>query len=67
MLEARRQRATGIIVNDGKVLLFRRVKRGRTFYCFPGGGADDGESVEEALRREIQEELTLTVILHNSK
>src|SRR3989344_357125 len=56
-----RKRIVGIIIKEGKALLMRRVKRGREYYVFPGGGVEDGEGDIEALRREIQEELSLTI------
>lgn len=43
----------GIIRQDGKLLLIS----GKYGDCkFPGGGVEPGESLEEALKREIQEE-----------
>ncbi len=34
---------------------------GQEYYVFPGGSVEDGESLEEALKREIKEELNLDV------
>ncbi|KAL4437219.1 hypothetical protein ABPG75_004358 [Micractinium tetrahymenae] len=53
-----------VLLNDeGKVLLARRpsgkTREGR--WELPGGHVDDGESCEEALSRELQEELGITV------
>lgn len=42
-----------------KVLLTKRADNG--LWCLPGGGVDPGESVEEAIIREIQEETGLTI------
>lgn len=56
-----KQRATAVIIKDGQILLIHRFKDGREYYVFPGGGVEEGESVHEALVREVMEELTLTV------
>ena len=42
-----------------KVLLTKRADNG--LWCLPGGGVDPGESVEETVIREVQEETGLTV------
>ena len=49
----------GIIVNEGKVLLMRLLRTGK--YHPPGGGIGLGERVEDALRRELQEETGIEV------
>jgi 8-oxo-dGTP diphosphatase len=48
-----------IVVRDGRVLLTKRPedKRHPGMWEFPGGKVDPGESPEEALRRELKEEL----------
>ena len=53
----------GIITDDeGKVLLLRRARDpGKGKYGMPGGFVDAGESVDQALRREVQEEVNLEV------
>lgn len=56
-----RKRATAIIVEDGKMLLIRRNKPNHEYFVVPGGGVDEGETVEEALVRETMEELSLKV------
>ncbi len=56
-----RKRGTAIIIEDGKVLLiYRRNPRG-TYYVFPGGGVKAGETPEEGVIRECQEELGISV------
>lgn len=59
-----RNRVSAIIVKNGKLLLIRRVKLGEEYYIFPGGGVDEGETLEKALIREVKEELTLDVMKH---
>ena len=46
----------GIIENNYIYLIFRRKKQ-REYYVIPGGGLDDGETLEENVLREIKEEL----------
>jgi 8-oxo-dGTP pyrophosphatase MutT (NUDIX family) len=45
---------------DGRTLLIRYGNEYATWWIPPGGGMDPGESDEEALRRELREELGLT-------
>ncbi len=47
----------GVIVQNGKVLLVPQWNG----YDFPGGGIDLGETLEEALLREVKEETGLSV------
>jgi ADP-ribose pyrophosphatase YjhB (NUDIX family) len=49
---------------DGRVLLLRHSdRRGREFWATPGGGVEQGESFEEAARREAREELGMVGVL----
>jgi ADP-ribose pyrophosphatase len=51
----------GICVEDGKVLLSRQYNPGarRVLWEFPGGGTNPGEDFEDAVRRELMEEVGL--------
>jgi 8-oxo-dGTP diphosphatase len=49
-----------IIIQDGKILLIRRVKN-TEYWVFPGGGIEDGENHEIALRREAAEEMGVEI------
>lgn len=49
----------GIIIRDGKVAMVHSLKY--DYYKFPGGGMEPGESLEQALRREVAEEAGLQV------
>lgn len=57
------QVVAGILKKDGKVLIGRRPDRGLLggLWEFPGGKVERGESREEALRRELNEELGVKV------
>ena len=58
-----RIRAAVILLDGDRVCLIRRVRGGDTYYLFPGGGAEQGESPEQAAVREAYEELGLKVEL----
>jgi mutator protein MutT len=55
--------AVAILGKDKKILICQRKKNGRygLKWEFPGGKLEPGESVEQCLRRELQEELLLTI------
>jgi 8-oxo-dGTP diphosphatase len=57
------QRARVVIVEGGQLALIRRVREGRTYYLFPGGGVEPGETPEQAAVREAWEELGVEVRL----
>ena len=62
MIDAQGFRANvGIVIanDEGRLLWARRVG-GRDAWQFPQGGVNDGESPEEALYRELEEEVGLT-------
>ncbi|MES2971615.1 MAG: NUDIX domain-containing protein [Patescibacteria group bacterium] len=48
----------GVIVQDGKVLILKKAgEAGMDFWEVPGGRIDDDETIEQALLRELSEEL----------
>jgi 8-oxo-dGTP diphosphatase len=57
-----KNRATAIIIRDGKLLLIHRQKPGKDFYVLPGGGVNLDESFEQACIREVKEETGLDVL-----
>ena len=56
-----RHRVVGVIIQDGKILLLKRFRDGKEYYVFPGGGAEGKETFEEALQREMKEELSIEI------
>jgi len=54
-----RIRVAALVVRDGRVLLARHVKHGRTTHLLPGGGLEADESTHEALARELREEASV--------
>lgn len=59
--ERPRIRVAAIIVRGGAILLAQHRKDGKTYYVLPGGGVDFGETIEEALVRELKEEADLAI------
>lgn len=57
-------RAAVLVVRGGRVAVIRRDHAtGNTYYLFPGGQVEPGESLEQAAVREAREELGLVVRL----
>lgn len=61
-----RTRVAGIIFIDGGIALMHRVgvikrKDIQEYYTFPGGGLEEGETLEEGTIREIKEEFGIDV------
>ena len=54
-------RAAVILIEGDTVALIERVREGRRYYLFPGGGVEPGETPEGAAIREAREELGLDV------
>ena len=73
MKQRQRCRVGGVIVDGddsggGRVLLLYRFNPGRSggdreYYVLPGGGVEEGETVLEAVEREVEEETSLDVVV----
>lgn len=65
-MESRRVCVRGLIVRNSK-LFAQKLKNdngsAKDFWCTPGGGVDLGESLHDALRREMVEETGITPII----
>ncbi len=59
-----RNRATAVIVRDDEILMVRFEDFGKSFWYLPGGGIEAGETPEQALVREVREELNIDVESH---
>jgi ADP-ribose pyrophosphatase YjhB (NUDIX family) len=49
--------AKAIIVEDGRLLTLRKERAGRSYYVLPGGSQRHGETLSEAVAREVREEV----------
>lgn len=62
-----KQRAGGLLIQDGKIALMHRIKEidgvMQEYYVVPGGGIEEGESIEVATKREMFEEVGIGVEL----
>lgn len=50
-----------IFTHDSKVVLIHRKWRGEEYWVTPGGGVEEGESLHDALKREMREEIGIDV------
>ena len=57
----RMKAARAIIIEDGRVLVMHRNKYGSEYFTLVGGRVGEGETVEQALVREVKEETGLDV------
>jgi 8-oxo-dGTP diphosphatase len=52
-----RIRVSAVLRWKGRVLLCRHEKPGKEYWLLPGGGVNSGESLVDALHRELEEEI----------
>ena len=59
----RTTRYQGAIIRDHHILLLKQMEHasGRSYWLMPGGGIESGETEEQCVRRELQEETCLLV------
>jgi 8-oxo-dGTP diphosphatase len=59
----RRGRAAVVLRDETRVALIKRVRDGRTYFVFPGGGIRGNETPAEAATRQARRELGVDVLL----
>lgn len=58
------ERVRAIIVKGDTIALVERIRNGKRYLVFPGGGVEAGESFREAVVREVREETGLLIDVH---
>ena len=56
-----RNSAKAIIIRDGCLLLVQNKDEEGDWYTLPGGGQNHGETLREALQRECQEKISVSI------
>lgn len=61
-----RHGVVAVIQEESRFLIIRRSQfvKAPNLLCLPGGGIELGETFEEAMHRELREELNLSVTIH---
>jgi len=56
-----RHRACAALIEDGQILMVRIETQNQSFWTLPGGRLNEGETFEQAVVREVVEEVRLNV------
>lgn len=54
-----RHRAVAVVIHEDSLLVIKRLKNDQSYYVFPGGGIEAGESAQKAAERELWEETSI--------
>jgi len=54
-------RVGAIIFHEGKLLTTKMQKNGEIYHVLPGGGVEGNETIIEAIKREVEEEVGLKI------
>ena len=58
-----RERVSLYIFEDGRLLVFKRIREDRTYHVAIGDGVEPGESIAAAAQREAKEETNYEIVL----
>jgi 8-oxo-dGTP diphosphatase len=56
-----RIRAAAVIIEDDRILMVAHKKKNDIYWLLPGGGVEYGEPLDTALKRELKEELDISI------
>lgn len=56
-----RHRACAALIENGRILMVRLETNDRSFWTLPGGGLEEHETFEQAVIREMKEEVNLAI------
>ena len=59
------KRVSAIVTRLDTILLVHRRKKGDEYWVVPGGGVEEGETPEQGLAREVNEETSLDIIKYS--